>query len=195
MVADLPDRAAQMRRSLSTAAVADGASDEEAHALARAFGLAMEPRLEALDDDHHPAYLHPGRAPLILIRDVGAVDVSVLVVAALHESMDARLRVPPAEIEDRVGPAALGAVDSIPLPGDERLVERLLTLGPGLALAALAERLDHLRHLHLRDDLSDHWADAFDETVAAWLPFAQRLHPKLATRYGHWARTFARRIG
>lgn len=190
----LEGRAGQMARSLATTARSHGLGEDEVGALVRAHVLAMTPRVEVLDDDHHPAYLHPGRSALILLRDVGRVDVSVLVVAALHESLDAHLRVGPEEIEERVGSAALEALASIPRPGDERLVERLLGLGPGLSLAAVAERLDHLRHLHVRDDLMDVWADSYDEVLEAWLPFARRVHPKLAVRYAHWARTFVKRI-
>jgi len=187
-------RADQMARSLGAAARGHGADDHDVEALRRAYGLAMEPPLASLDDDHHPAFLHPGRSPILLLRDVGAVDVSVLVVAALHESVDEGLRVAPDRVESVIGQAAVRAVEAIPRPGDERLVERLLTLGPGLSLAALAERLDHLRHLHLREDLMETWADAHQEVMSGWLPFAQRVHAKLATRYAHWARTFVKRI-
>lgn len=191
---ELPSRAAHMARSLAGAVSAKGASGDEVAALSRAFHLAMGPRVDLLDDDHHPAYLHPGRGPLILLQDVGTVDVSVLMVAALHESRDHELRVPAAEVEAEVGPAAKAAVESIPRPGDERLVERLLTLGPGLSLAALAERLDHIRHLHVRKDLVDDWAPTYTEVLEAWLPFAERTNPQLARRYAHWARTFVKRI-
>lgn len=193
-MAGLPDRGAKMARSLAAVARADGSDDDAVQALGQAYSAAMGPRVEALDDDHHPAFLHPGRSPLILLQDVGSVDVSVLIVAALHESTDHDLRVSSAEVEAAIGRTAVEAVESIPLPGDERLVERLLTLGPGLSLAALAERLDHLRHLHMREDLTDAWADVYAEVLDAWLPFAQRIHPRLATRYAHWARTFAKRI-
>lgn len=183
-----------MARSLAAAARTHGSSEADVATLGRGFTLAMRPRLQELADDHHPAYLHPGRSPLILLRDVGPVDVSVLVVASLHESLDDHLRVPAESVEAELGGAALRAIQSIPRPGDERLVERLVTLGPGLSLAALAERLDHLRHLHVRDDLMDVWADTYAEALEAWLPFARRTHPKLATRYAHWARTFVKRI-
>lgn len=183
-----------MAASLATAARRRGASDADLEALTGAFELAMRPRVAVLEDDHHPAYLHPGRSPLLLLHDVGDVDVSVLVVASVHESIDGGLRLGPSDVEEALGPAALRAVESIPRPGDERLVERLLTLGPGLSLAALAERLDHLRHLHLREDLIDAWAETHREVTAAWLPWARRVHPKLAVRYAHWARTFVKRI-
>ncbi|MGB1839624.1 MAG: hypothetical protein ACPHWZ_00835 [Longimicrobiales bacterium] len=183
-----------MARSLRAALRAHGASPEEQEEVLHAFKLAMGPRLVALQDDHHPAWLHPGRSPLILLHDLERVDPAFLIVAALHESLDGGLRVPLHDIENDVGPAAVQALEQIPMPGDEQLVERLLLLSPGLALAALAERLDQLRHLHLRDDLIDQWADTHAEVSAGWLPFAARIDGTLTRRYAHWVRTFARRL-
>lgn len=183
-----------MARSLAAAAIRDGAREAEVSTLARAYSMAMVPRVAALEDDHHPAYLHPGRSALILLRDVGGVDVSVLSIAAVHESQDGALRLPVERVEAELGPEVAEGLTSIPLPGDERLVERLVGLGPALSLAALAERLDHLRHLHVRDDLAESWTEAYDEAVEAWLPFASRVHETLARRYTHWARRFVRRI-
>ncbi len=183
-----------MAGSLAAAVRGVGLGDVEVASVARVFALAMEPRLVSHQNDHHPAYLHPGRSVLVLLHDTRVVDVSVAVVAALHDSVDAAFRVPSERVERELGPAVNKALRTIPLPGSEGLVERLVTLGPGLALAALAERLDHLRHLHLREDLMDSWAECYDEVLGAWLPFAQRTHPRLATRYGHWARVFVKRI-
>ncbi len=187
-------RAADMARSLRKALVGRGASEEDEAAVGRAYALGMKARIETLTDDHHPAYLHPGRNALLLIQDVEGVDPIVLVIAALHESLDEALRATAGEVEAEIGAGAMNALRTIPLPGDERLVERLLALGPGLSLAALAERLDHLRHLHLREDLIDVWADTHTEVSEAWLPFAARTHPVLTRRYAHWVRTFAKRI-
>ncbi len=190
----LKGRAADMARSLRKALQARGAREQDETAVGRAYVLAMTARVETLSDDHHPAYLHPGRNALLLLQDVEGVDPIVLVIAALHESLDEALRPTAGEVESEIGAGALNALRAIPLPGDERLVERLLALGPGLSLAALAERLDHLRHLHLRDDLIDIWADTHAEVSEAWLPFAARTHPVLTRRYAHWVRTFAKRI-
>jgi len=183
-----------MARSLRTTLRSRGVAEDQAEVVERVYGLAMAPRVAALDDDHHPAYLHPGRSVLILLQDVGDVDPTVLVVAALHESVDASLAVAEELLAEAAEPGAVEALESIPLPGDERLVERLVTLGPGVGLAALSERLDQLRHLHLRPDLMDSWAGAHDEVSNAWLPFAQRTHPQVARRYAHWTRTFAKRL-
>ena len=190
----MSQRAEQMSRSVSSAARAGGFDDVAVAAVERALALAMRPRLRRLEDDHHPAFLHPGRSALVLLRDVGAVDPSVLVVAVLHESADPGLRVAADLLAQAVGPATAAAVGAIPLPGDEQLVERLLSLGSGSSLAALAERIDQLRHLHLREDLAAGWADAYEEVTRAWLPFAVRTHQQLARRYAHWARTFVKRI-
>jgi len=190
----LHGRADQMARSLRRTLRSRGVAEDDAEVVERVYGLAMTPRVAALDDDHHPAYLHPGRSVLILLQDVGVVDPTVLVVAALHESVDADLAVAEELIAEAVEPSALEALASIPLPGDEQLVERLVTLEPGVGLAALSERLDQLRHLHLRPDLGDLWAAAHAEVSHAWLPFAQRTHLQVARRYAHWTRTFARRL-
>ena len=183
-----------MAHSLRAALRARNVAPDAQGAVGHVFALAMQPRIAALDDEHHPAWLHPGRSALILLHDVAHVDSIVLVVAALHESIDTALQVPTAEIEGGVSPAAVQALARIPMPGDERLVERLLLLSSGLALAALSERLDHLRHLHMREDLIDSWSETHAEVSRAWLPFAARTDTTLARRYAHWVRTFARRI-
>jgi len=188
------ERAALMAASLSAAARGAGLCEAETEALGRVFSLAMQPRLSALSDDHHPAYLHPGRSALVLVHDVGSVGAVALSAAMLHESTDERFRVSSDEVTAAVGSSTAEAIEAIPLPGDERLMERLLSLPPEIALAALAERLDHLRHLHLRPDLTDSWAEAYDEVVRDWLPFSDRTHPTLARRYAHWTRTFVKRL-
>jgi hypothetical protein len=74
------------------------------------------------------------------------------------------------------------------------MLERLVGLDDGLGLAVLAERLDHLRHLHLRPDLRGCWGRRHEEVSAVWLPFANRTHAGLGRRFAHWERTFARRL-
>ena len=96
-------------------------------------------------------------------------------------------------VRDTLGEAVAALVESLPLPGDDRLAERLITLDEGPRLAALAERLDHLRHAHMREDRT-WWRAVHEEAGAVWVPVAERTHPRLATRYRHWHRTFARRL-
>jgi hypothetical protein len=183
-----------MASSLAAAVRGVGLGEEEVTTIGRAFALAVAPRVAALDDDHHPAYLHPGRSMLILMHDVGPVEPRVLVAACVHESLDEALRIPVDELRATLDPAQLDALGAIPLPGEERLLERLVTLEEGLALSVLAEWLDQLRHLHMRQDLSAAWAQAHEEVLGVWLPFARRSHPKMAVRYEHWARVFTKRL-
>ena len=187
------ERAAYMERSILQAARAAGLPDEELATLSRAHSLAMAPRIEHLEDDHHPAYLHPGRTVLVLLRDVGALPARPLRVAVVLESEDSELRVPDSEVR-ALGDEVADALGTIPSPGAEDLAERLVTLPRELALVALAERLDHLRHLHLRPELVSLWPERHEEVQRVWMPVAERTHEKLATRYAHWTRTFARRL-
>lgn len=183
-----------MARSVVSAGRARGLGPSQLHRVERAYRLAMQPRVARLADDHHPAYLHPGRSALILMHDARSVGPEGLVLACVLESQDTALRVPLPSLEETLGASTLAAVSAIPLPGDERLLERLVALEEGPALAALAERLDQVRHLHLREDLHAAWADHRSEVEGVWRPFADRLEPRLAIRFDHWARTFAKRI-
>jgi hypothetical protein len=188
-------RAAAMVASVRSAALAAGCPDRECYRVVAALSSALEPRVATLPDDHHPAYLHPGRSILILIKDVGSAEAEALVLAALLESEDRALRVPDPVAASMVSEEIVAERRAIPLPGDEALVERLVLLSRRAATAALAERLDHLRHYHLRQDLEGRWRERWDEVVGAWGPFAERTDPVLARRYAHWTRTFARRLG
>jgi (p)ppGpp synthase/HD superfamily hydrolase len=182
-----------MAASVSRTAVGRGLVPDEVDLLGRAHALAMETRVQALDDDHHPAYLHPGRTVLVLFRDVGVVPLVALCAAAVHETEDDHLRVGRDAVRSALGDAVADLLDSLPLPGDERLLERLVGLEQGPLLAALAERLDQLRHAHLRPD-HEWWRAIHEEAGAVWVPVAERTHPRLADRYRHWHRTFGRRL-
>ncbi len=187
------DRGAAMAMSVMKAARAHGLPPDGIDLLSRAHALAMKPRVDALDDDHHPVYLHPGRSMLVLLRDVGPLPADVLASAAVHDTEDDDLRVPWATVRETLGDEVADIVESLPLPGDERLTERLVILDEGPRLAALAERLDHLRHAHLREDPA-WWRAIHEEVGATWLPVAERTNARLATRYRHWHRTFGRRL-
>jgi len=181
-----------MARSVASAARAAGLTDADVDLVGRAHALAMLPRMGALDDDHHPAYLHPGRSVLLLLRDVGPLPAGTLAAAAVHDTVDEALRVAVDAVRRELGEALAATVESLPLPGDEGLVERLVTLDEQARFAALAERLDQLRHAHLRPDLD--WRAAHEEAGAVWLPVAERTHARLADRFRHWHRAFARRL-
>jgi len=187
------ERWTAMALSVTNAALGRGMAPSEVEILGRAHALAMEPRLAAIDDDHHPAYLHPGRTVLVLLQDVGTVSVTALCAAAVHESEDRHLRLGSESVRGALGDDVADVVDALPLAGDPRLLERLVTLEPEPLLAALAERLDHLRHAHLRED-HEWWRVIHEEARCVWVPVAERAHPKLAGRYRHWQRTFGRRL-
>jgi hypothetical protein len=187
------DRARAMAQSVERIARATGLGEDAIELVGRANALAMGARTRALDQ-HEPAYLHPGRSILVLLQDVGPISAVILAAAAAHESEDARFRPSIELVRAELGDDVAGVVEAIPLPGDEALPERLVTADAGTRLAALAERLDHLRHAHLRNDPA--WWRALDQEVrAAWAPLAERTHPRLADRYRAWLRAMGRRLG
>lgn len=181
-----------MAASVESAARAAGLSAAGTDLVTSAYVLAMAPRVSVLADDHHPAYLHPGRSVLLLLRDVGPLPALTLAAAAAHETVDEVLRLAPDVLRHELGDEVADVVESLPLPDDERLAERLVTLDEGARLAALAERLDSLRHAHLRTDID--WRAAHEQAGAVWLPVAERTHSRLADRYRHWHRAFARKL-
>ena len=83
---------------------------------------------------------------------------------------------------------------AVPRPGDgaDDLLERLVIADPAVALVALAERLDHARHIHLRDDVP--WAPFHADIRNIYLPAARRFSPVVARRLEHWADAFERRL-
>ncbi|HSG08527.1 MAG TPA: hypothetical protein VLA36_09220 [Longimicrobiales bacterium] len=183
-----------MAASVKRTARSFGVDPDGIALLSKAHALAMEPRIAALTDDHHPLYLHPGRTVLVLLRDASCVDGTVLAAAALTESEDEVFRIGDPAVRITVGDEVADILRRIPLPNSERLAEELLVAELSVRLVALAERLDHLRHGHLRD--ADHaWRRAIHaQAESAYLPVAERTHPRLAQRYRHWCRTFARRL-
>jgi len=190
-------RAEAMSGSVVATALRKGVLPGDVDLLRRGLAVAMEPRLARIDDDHHPAFLHPGRTALILLHDVAPVPVRSLRAAVLLESRDAeyapaRERVLELLPEDE-GEEWASLADLVRDRQSESLAERLVTLPPEHLLAALAERLDHLRHEHLREPATS-WRDLVDETERLWAPLAERTSPALTRRYRHWLRTFRRRL-
>lgn len=181
-----------MAGSVERIARAAGLADDAIDLVSRAYALAMEPR--RVLDEHDPAYLHPGRSILVLLQDVGPLKATVLAAAAVHESEEARFRLDASEVRRQLGDEVTGMLESLPLPTDDELVERLVTLDLGARLAALAERLDHIRHAHLQDDPA-RWRALRDEVTVAWAPVAERTHPRIADRYRAWLRAISRRLG
>lgn len=188
------DRGTAMAASLVRAGRSAGMPLEDVATLSRAHTLAMAPRVAALDDDHHPLYLHPGRSALILLRDVGTTDPRVLSGALLTESEDEPFRIPGSRVAEEVGEEVARLVSAVPSPGDEDLAEALVVAEEAVRLVALAERLDHLRHAHLREADPGWGRRIHQEAVRVYQPVAHRTHPRLAQRYDHWCRTFAVRL-
>lgn len=169
-----------------------GVQEPERDRIASAFRAAIELRDGMALGDHHPDYLHPARTALILMDDIVVRDPATLIAGILAETRAPELRAPAAMV-DRFGPAVHGILDGLPHPGPaERVREDLVTTTPESRLVALAERLDHARHLHLRD--RDTWPDYHAITCAAYAPVATRAHPLLARRFVWWCDTFRKRF-
>ncbi|HUF50592.1 MAG TPA: hypothetical protein VMN60_07165 [Longimicrobiales bacterium] len=165
-------------------------SADDARCVRDAVAIAISAREPHVHDDHDPRYLHPGRTVRVLLMDTPLRAATALAAAALADSVDAALAAAP----DAVGAAVAQLVNALPLPGagDDDLLERLITADADAALAALAERLDQARHLHLRRDLD--W-DRFHASIRAdYTPAARRLCPQLARRFERWADAFERRL-
>lgn len=187
------DRGSAMAASVVRTARSFGVVPEGISLLSRAHALAMEPRVRALDP-RHPLLLHPGRTVLILLRDASASDPVLLATAAVTESEDDAFRLDPRAVRRELGDGVAELVTSVPLPGSETFVEDLVAASERVRLVALAERLDHARHAHVRD-ADEGWRRAMHEQAkAVYLPLAERTHPRLAQRYRHWCRAFARRL-
>ncbi len=184
-----------MAASVARAARSFGVDAPGIGLVGRAHAVAMAPRVRALDDDHHPLYLHPGRTVLILLRDALVTDPVVLAAAAVTESEDVVFRIAGEEVGRSVGEDVARLVAEVPMPDTETLAEALVMADERVRLVALAERLDHARHAHLRE-ADDAWRRALHEQVGAvYLPVAERTHERIAQRYRHWWRAFARRLG
>lgn len=186
----LDGRAAAMAERLAIAARRVGMDERGAESVVRAFQLAMRPRIEHLPDDRHPDFLHPARTALILMEDLGVDSPDVVAAGVLAETLYPEFVADPADVDGRMIRELLRR---LPMPAGEGdyLAEALEAAPEAVRLIALAERLDHARHLHLREP--DEWAAFHDETCRAYRPVAAETHPTLARRYDWWCRMFARR--
>lgn len=148
---------------------------------------ALRMRDTAIEDDHDPRYLHPARTIRIAIADGRSDHPGALAAAAFIDSIDAYLVPDPP-------PALRVYVSAVPLPGtdSEDLLERIITADADAALIALAERLDQVRHVHLRHDLDARAVHA--EVRAIYIPAARRVSAAIARRFEHWADAFERKL-
>lgn len=91
-------RADRMADRIGRAALRAGVPTHAVAVLEEGFRAAIAPRQagpHALGSDQHPDFLHPGRSVLILLQDLRETDPGVLIVGALAESRNPRLRVVP----------------------------------------------------------------------------------------------------
>jgi (p)ppGpp synthase/HD superfamily hydrolase len=159
-----------------------------------AYESAISVRLPVLGDVFHPDLLHPARTILILLEDAECTDPQVLTAAALVESEYASMRLDEKTITDHFGAAVAGLVSSVPRPDqpNDELLEELVTSNYDVGLIAVAERLDHARHLRFRDQ--ELWQPFFEQITSVYLPFSSRVNARLSTRLERWATGFARQV-
>lgn len=160
--------------------------------VARAVELALRHREHAMLDDHDPRYMHSARNVLVLLSDAACGDADTLAAAAFFDSVDAALCPPPERLLDVAGPAAAALLLRVPRAPDDEVMEALVTAEPAAALIALADRLDHARHLKFRDDLD--WRTFHEAVRTAWTPAALRICPPIGRRLDRWADAFRRTL-
>jgi (p)ppGpp synthase/HD superfamily hydrolase len=173
-------------------AVAAGVDRSGRDLIGAAMEVARAPRLDVIDDDHHPDYLHPGRTAVVLLDDVGLADPLALAAACVLDTRRGDLEPPDHEVTQNVSAAVTDFRSAVPRPGSVRLLEDLLASEPDVILVALAERLDQVRHAHMWGDLAEA-REAHHEAFEVYLKKAERTHARLATRYTHWCRAFSER--
>ncbi len=183
-----------------------GMSDDGIGLLRASHRVAMRARESgpaALADDHHPAFLHPGRTALLLLHDAGERDPVVLAAGVLSETRDLALGAVAGELAVLSGwpggEQAMALREQLPTgewrsdPGEEAdasLLEALVLAGDAVLRIAVCEALDHLRHAHL-------WAEGHERARAVALaervygPLSSRVHPALSRRYAWWLRRVA----
>ncbi len=186
-------RAEAMKRRLTRTAGGRGITGTDAELLLRAFDLGMEPRFAAGVGDHHPDYLHPSRTALILMDDARIEDAAVIAAALVTETRSPGFAVSAADLE-RLGSRVHAIVSEIANfgPMEDTLAERLVGASMDARLVAIAERLDHARHLHLRG--RDEWAQYHAATCGTYAPVAHRTDAAMAGRIDWWCTTFRERF-
>ncbi|HEX6559332.1 MAG TPA: hypothetical protein VF021_07710 [Longimicrobiales bacterium] len=166
----------------------------QSDALLNAYELAVERRMAVLRDVFHPDMLHPARNVLILLEDAEIRDPDVLLAAALTETEYPALSFEPEAVMARFGPRAAELLAGVPVPRVARdaLAEQLVTAEHDVAIIAVADRLDHARHLHFRDQAV--WRPFHAQIRAVYLPVAERVEARMAQRLARWASSFERRF-
>lgn len=149
----------------------------------------MQLRREAGVGQHHRDYLHPGRSALILLIDLSECDATTLCAAIAFDS-ERPDWIPAEAVKD--DPDLAAVMEALPPSGCDDLAERLVVADAAVRRAALAERLDQLRHAHLWPEVEAR-RRAHQEAKAVYAPIAERTDPVLSRRYDWWCRMFAAR--
>ena len=167
-------------------------SAEEIAIVGRAYRLALGQRRPPLQE-HDAALLHPGRTVLILAQDSDVTSATVLAASALVDTYNSSLAVPVHAIERELGSAIASLVSEVPKPESARdeLLEQLISAEYDVRLIALAERLDHARHVHMMRGTD--WHEERRTVEEIYLPVAMRTHELLARRLSWWLHAFSRR--
>jgi len=186
------DRARAMAVRLRRTALHAGLTDADVDRLVHCYEWVVEPRSRAFGNPRHPDLLHPGRTALILLEDVALTDADAIAAGILYDARWPGLS--PSDEQAAALAGARAAVLRTQFPGREadplEIREALVTADPAACLAALAEQLDHARHLHLAPP--GVWHAVFERTLA-FQPVALRAHPQMAHRYARWTGMFERR--
>ena len=171
---------------------ADRAGVDDVTLVEDAYWASVNPRVEYFGNVFDFDVLHPARTALIVIELTECRNALVIAAAQLVETHFAELRLAP----DSLPASVLRLAGSVPSPLDigdsEALLEALVTADNDVALVAVAERLDHARHLHMRDPSL--WPSFYQQIRTVYLPIAGRLHPELYARFNRWANAFRRRL-
>lgn len=186
------DRGRAVADRLEAAARSAGLPPAACDRLTTALARSLERRDRFFGDPHHTDFLHTARTALVLLHDTPLNDADALTAAVLFDSEERQLAFDVAEAGALFGPGVAAVIASLPTPaaGDE-LIERLVCAPAAVQLVALAERLDHARHLHLR--ATERWFAFHREIEAVYLPVADRADATIARRFRWWADMFARR--
>lgn len=178
-----PDRGVQMVRRVSLETEAHGVRAPAGDGFRALHEAVMAPRRKRFEgDDHHPAFLHPGRTLIVALTDGGVRDPDALAAALALDTALPDLEVDDATLARLGSERAVEMRAAVPRPGDEALVERLVTAETVVRSVALAERLDQLRHIRL-------WAspdvarDMAEEVRRGYAPVARREGGVFARRY------------
>jgi hypothetical protein len=159
----------------------------------RLFERVMQHRSSAIPDELDPDHLHPARTALILLDDAGVSTVEPLLAGIALDSRRPELTPGAATLAawGAAGAAALLAELPAPDADEEERREALVVASDDARLVALAERLDHARHLHLHPRAE--WSAFHRAAARVELPVAGRTNAMLERRWRRWSDAFARR--